>query len=226
MNLPVAGPRLWLRTAIAGAALLIPAVAAGAASAAAIAPTAACYVNAGSHHPIVGIIGSGFTPGDDIAISGNGFFAHTAASPTGTIALTGEGPGLGTIGPAVRTFTLQAQDESTGSAFLASTSIRVTNLAIGLSPSSVKNVHQDRVTYRFSGFRPGRHIYAYFRRKHSLAHYKFGKAAGPCGTAKAKALLYPGGHPGHNKYTVTFEQTSHYSKQSFPQIVSTLNLFF
>lgn len=79
--------------------------------------------------------------------------------------------------------------------------------------------------YRFSGFRPGLHIYAYVRRKQTLARFEFGKAAGPCGTAKGRALLFPGGHPGHDKYTVTFEQTKHYSAKAIPRIVTSLNLF-
>jgi hypothetical protein len=224
MNVPRSGRGRLLRVAIGVATVLAPAAVAGGASAAQIAPTAACYVNVGLHEPQVTIVGRGFAPGDDIAVNGNGFFAHGAAGADGTIIIKGEGPALGTIDPVVKTYTLEAQDESAGSTILATTTIHVTNFTVSLSPTSVKNVHRDRVHYRFSGFIPGRHIYAYFRRKTTLARFTFGKAQRPCGTASAKALLYPGGHPGHDKYTVTFEQTSRYTKKAL-RYVSTLDLF-
>lgn len=224
MNVPTVGRHAILRGAVGVAAMLASAALASGASAAEIRATAACYANIGFHEPPVTIVGQGFTAGDDIAINGNGFFAHGVAAADGSIIVRGEGPALGTSAPVVKTFTLTAQDESVGPTALATTTILVTNFAVSVSPTSVKNVRRDRVRYRFSGFLPGRRIYAYFRRKVTVARFTFGKAKAPCGTTTAKALLYPGGHPAHDKYTVTFEQTNRYSKK-VARYVTTLNLF-
>jgi hypothetical protein len=223
MSLPMAGRSLPLRAAIGAAALLAPAALASQASAVVIVPTAGCYVNA-RHEAAVTILGSGFTPGDDIAVNGNGFFAHATALPNGTVAVRGGAPILPTSGPAVRRYTLSAQDESAGSAVLATTTIAVTNFAVSVTPSTVKHLATDKVRYRFSGFRPGRHIYAYFRRKETLGRFTFPKAAKPCGTDQARALIYPGGHPGHDKYTVTFEQSSRFSKTAIPRVSTILSI--
>ena len=80
------------------------------------------------------VVGSGFTPGDDIGVSGNGFFAHATALADGTVAVRGGAPILPTAGPAVRTYTLKAQDESAGSTVLATTTIAVTNFAVSVTP--------------------------------------------------------------------------------------------
>ena len=77
------------------------------------------------------------------------------------------------------------------------------NLAVATSPSSVRNVRKQKVTFSFSGFVPGKHIYGYYLLKKVVAKVKFGKAHGPCGVLKQKALLYPGGRPTKDKYKVT-----------------------
>jgi hypothetical protein len=217
------------RLAIAGATALLlgPLALAAQASAAVIAPTKGCYVNT---NPAQGapmtIVGNGFIPGDTVEISGTGVFATTVASPTGTIAVATQAPILGTIDPASLSTTLTAEDDTaTGQTITASTVVRSANLAAMPSPESVKNLRKDKVKFTFSGFTPGKNIYGYYIRKKVVAKSKFGRAAGPCGQLTRRALLYPGGHPRFEQYTVAFESLSKYSKKANPRVTWKLNIF-
>jgi hypothetical protein len=218
------------RLATAGAAVLVlgPLALAAQASAATIAPTKGCYVNVNSAQgaPMT-IVGNGFIPGDTVDISGTGVFATTIASPTGTIAVTTPAPILATINPASLNTALTAEDTNftTGQTITASTVVKSANLAALPTPDSVKNLRKDKVKFTFSGFTPGKNIYGYYIRKKVVAKSKFGKATGACGQLTKRALLYPGGHPRFEQYTVAFESLSKYSKKANPLVVGKLNIF-
>jgi hypothetical protein len=193
------------------------------ASAATLAANQACYVNT---HPAAGlpmtITGAGFTPGSSVTLSGGGTFATGTADPSGSVSITTQAPTLGTLGPGSKTTTLTATD---GAGVSASVAVHSANLAVETSPRSVRNVRKNKVTFSFSGFVPGKHIYGYYVRKKVVAKVKFARAKGPCGTLKQKALLFPGGRPSHSSYKVTFENTSRYSKKAFPRVTGTLSIF-
>lgn len=213
------------KLAVATLCILVPASGALAAqaSAATISANRACYVNA---NPGIGapmtITGGGFTPGDPISVSGSTVFASATADANGNFAVTTNAPILPTIFPASRSTTLTAQDEYTGVS--AQVVVRSANLAVSEKPGSVRHVSRQKVTFTFSGFTPGKHIYAHYLRKKVVARMKFGKASGPCGTLRQKALMYPGGHPGHDSYTVTFESSKRYSKKAFPRVTEKLEI--
>lgn len=194
------------------------------ASAATIAANEACYVNA---NPFQGapmtITGSGFTPGDDVDVSGGTVFASATVGADGTFAATTEAPTLSTVNPATQTTTLTAQDLD---GVTATTSVLSANLAVSANPSSVRHPDRTKVRFRFSGFTPGKPIYVYYlHRKKLVAKARFGLAVGPCGTFEQKALLYPGGHPRYEQYTVAIESSSHYSKTAFPLALAKLSIF-
>jgi hypothetical protein len=185
--------------------------------------TKKCYVNVNpSAGAPVTILGSGFGPGDAVDIQGGDLFTTTTASATGTIAATTHGPILATADPATKRFTLTATDE-VNPASVATTELKVANLAVTTKPAKVKHL-TTKVTFLFSGFAPGKHIFAHYVRKKSLARAEFGKANGDCGVLKEKALLYPGGHPRYRQYTVAFDSTKKYSKHTRPQVSGTLNI--
>ncbi|HET9104698.1 MAG TPA: hypothetical protein VFN55_15200 [Solirubrobacteraceae bacterium] len=220
-----AGSRRLARAAIAVAALGVPAAGAAQASAATIAVTHKCYVNvnSGTGAPI-DIVGSGFTPGDDIQISGEGVAYHAAAAADGTINFVTEGPILPFTGPGQKTFALQAQDETAGTGFIATTNVTMANFSIATNPAVAKPTR--KVTWSFSGFAPNRTIYVhYLRGRKVVTRMAFGKAKGPCGTLKTKDRFYPGGHPRYSKYTVVFDQVKAYTKRARPRITTTLSFF-
>jgi hypothetical protein len=213
-----------LATAGATALLLGPLALAAQASAASIKPTKGCYVNTARTAPMT-IVGSGFIPGDTIDISGTGVSATTTASPTGTVAVTTRAPVLTTHATYQRT-KLTATDEGASTPLTATTVARSTSLAVTTDhPHGVKNLRKDKVKFTFSGFTPGKNIYGFYIHKKVVEKSKFGRATGACGLLTKQALLYPGGHPNFEQYTVTFESRSTYSKKANPHVTGQLTIF-
>jgi len=218
-------PRRRATQLVLGVALLFaPAALAAQASAATIGVTAPCYVNA---NPFKGatitILGAGFPGGDQVAVEGNGVYALAAADPTtGTFAVTTAGPTLATSGPGTHTYSLLATDQTTGGVN-AGTTVTMANLSVATVPSEAKFTR--RVTWSFSGFRPGKYVYAHYLRKREVARARFGRANGPCGVLKVKARLYPGGHPRYKTYKVQIDDSKRYSQHAAPRIDTKLTSF-
>jgi hypothetical protein len=195
---------------------------AAAASAATLTPDKACYVNAdpASGAPMT-ITGAGFTPSSTVQLAGGTTFANAVADAAGNVSFTGKAPTLATISPGSKKTSLTATD---GNGVSAQVTVMSANLSVATKPGSVRNVRKNKVTFSFSGFVPGKRIYGYYIRKKIVAKAKFGKAQGPCGVLKQKALLYPGGRPSKDQYKVTFESSSRYDKNAFPRVTGTLNI--
>jgi hypothetical protein len=200
---------------------------AASASAATLAANKACYVNADptTGMPMV-ITGAGFVPGTTVQLTGGTTFGNAVADASGSVSIPAQAPTLSSVGPSQKTTLLTATaDNPDGTQTMAQLRVRSANLAVETRPRSVRNVRKDKVTFSFSGFVPGKHIYGYYLRKKIVAKVKFARAKGPCGTLKQKALLFPGGHPSHDSYKVTFENTSKYTKKAFPAVTGTLSIF-
>jgi hypothetical protein len=211
--------------ATASTALVLAAGAPAApASAATLAANQACYVNVNpSRGTPMTIVGSGFTPGDTVDLSGGTVFATATATPTGTVTFTTPAPELRTSELASKSTTLTATDETTAG-LTAKITVKSASLAVEPKPRNVKHVARDKVTFFFSGFIPGKRIYGYYLRRKVVAKAKFGKAKGACGLLRQKALLYPGGHPHNEQYKLVFEQTSRYSKTASPKFSGLLSI--
>lgn len=213
-----------LATAGTAALLLASMALAAPASAASINPTKGCYVNT-SRVAAMTIVGTGFTPGDSIDISGTDVSVTTTATPTGAIKVTTGAPPL-TTSAAFQSTKLTATDEGAPTPLTATTLVRSTNLTVTTNhPHGVKNLHKDKVKFMFSGFTPGKDIYGFYIHKKVVAKSTFGKATGPCGLLTKRALLYPGGHPRFEQYDVTFESLSKYSKKANPRVTGKLKIF-
>lgn len=201
------------------AAAAAPGVAAPAAPA--LSASRACYVN-GATVSRVSVTGHGFAPGHEIMVTGGGFSAAATADATGTFTARGPAPTLA-AGPRSRRYVLTAADETTPGPTAAVT-IHVANLAAAVSRSVVKNVSRDKVVFTFSGFTPRRRIYSYYLRRKVVARARFGRAHGPCGTLRQRALLYPGGHPRRALYRVAFENAARYSPRAYPRVTGRLRI--
>jgi hypothetical protein len=198
---------------------------AAAASAATITANEACYVNVGASGAAMTITGTGFAPGDPVVVNGGTSFGQTTADPSGSFSLTTAAPELKTSNPGMISTKLTATDDNaTLGSITATTLVKSANLSVLTTPGSVKNVRKDKVTFSFSGFTPGKHIYGYYMRKTVVAKARFGKASGPCGLLRQKALLFPGGRPSKDQYQVTFENSSKFSKNVFPRVTGTLSI--
>ncbi len=184
-----------------------------------------CYVNTdAAHGSAMTITGTGFTPGHTVRISGAGQPVTAAVQADGGFHVTLPAPTLAHQGPGTLTATLTAADATAGGAPSVSTVVRSANLAVATAPRRVRDVRKDKVTWTFSGFTPGRHIYGYYARRRIVAHTRFGRANGPCGTLRQRALLYPGGRPRNDLFTVTFESVSRYSRHAFPRVTGQLSI--
>jgi hypothetical protein len=214
-----------LHVSITVGALIVPAVAAAQASAATLAVSAPCYVNVNSAKGTpIDITGTGYTPGDMIAVQGNAVFGTTTAGPDGSINLVTTGPILPFAGPGMGSTTLTSQDETSGAGNLANTAVTVANFSVDTQPSVAKPSR--KVTWRFSGFIPGHSIYVHYLHKSNVVdRMAFGKAQAPCGTLKARDKFYPGGHPHFSKYQVVFDQVKRYTQRARPRISTTLSFF-
>lgn len=221
-------PRRLARIAITALCAAAPASAAIAApaSAATVTLDKACYVNkpgSANGAPMV-LTGAGFGANDPVDLSYAGLFDTVTADANGNFTTSAPAPTLATYGPGTKTTTLTATDEN-ASTMTASTSILSTNLSVSTSPGTVHNVRKDRVTFHFSGFTPGQQIYGFYIHRQTIVRTLFGRASGPCGVLRHRALLFPGGRPAKEVYTVAFESRRHYSRTANPQVKGTLNLF-
>jgi hypothetical protein len=206
-----------------GLALATSGVVAARASAQVIQVTQACVINAGGGAGTMTVTGSGFVAGDSIDLESGpaGAFGTATADPTGTFTTSFHAPILPTFKPAAQPFTLTATDEDNGA--IAATTFEAANLAVATSPATAKPTR--KVTYSFSGFRPGAQIYAHYLHRNKVqTTAKFGRARGACGLLKRKARFYPG-HQRFKTYKVQFDDAKKYSPHSSPKFVATLTLF-
>lgn len=201
---------------------------AASASAAALVANEACYVNANPAHgaPMV-ITGSGFVAGTTVQLTGGTTFGSAVADANGNVSIPAQAPELATVDPASKTTVLTATaDNPDATQTTATIAVHSANLAVLTTPRSVKNVRKDKVTFSFSGFIAGKHIYGYWQSKNkTVGKTKFAKAHGPCGTLKQKALLFPGGRPKKDSYNVTFESSSKLNKHASPRVTGMLSIF-
>lgn len=205
------------------AAIGVCAAAAAQASAAVIAVAEKCVVNVnpGKGAAMI-VLGAGFRPGDSVVLSTSAGGGHgtATASVAGTFSAVIAGPILATSGPGVASFALHATVETNGGA-TADTSFEVANLSVATNPATAKLTQ--KVRYSFSGFKPGREIYAHYVHKHKVgATVELTRAQGPCGTATARAKLFPG-RQRYDRYTVQFDDSKKYVKTSLPRFVTTIS---
>lgn len=213
-----------LAAAIGATATTAPA--AFAASGPTIAVNRPCYVNRTSAPARMRVTGSGFAPGAEVSISGGTAFTHAQADATGSFQVTTAAPELNSVGPGTLRTTLVATQQSPAEPTTAKITVRSTNLAVALAPSSIsaRQIPRRRIRFSFSGFVPGRYIYGYWLRRHVVARARFGRARGPCGTLTRRALLFPGGHPHHRRYEVAFESSRHYERRAHPRVSGRLTI--
>lgn len=217
----IRGHALVLGTAL----VLAPAALASQASAATISVNKSCYVTSSlKHRAQMTVVGSGFVPGDTVSLSSADGTVGGSGSvgPTGTISITTGAP-VGFKAIAEETTGVTATDFSANGQITATTTVNAAPLGVKTKPARAKFTHP--VTFTFSGFKPGKQIYAHFLHPKPVARERFGKAKGVCGVLKTKALLYPGGHPRFKTYKLQFDDSKAYSRHASPRIDTKLNTF-
>jgi hypothetical protein len=211
------------RLALGAMLLLAPAAATAQASAATISVDRPCYVSTASTPAQMTLTGSGFTPRGQVSItSSDGSVADTTiADATGTIALTAGAPEPAFKLPGQKKITLTATDEQ-NSAITATTQTRAATVAVQTAPYQASVTR--KVTWYFSGFTEGKLIFGHYIHHKQVALARFGRAQGPCGVLKAKARLFPGGHPQFRRYGLQIDDSRRYNKSALPRFVTRLGL--
>jgi hypothetical protein len=222
----VGGRRHLVQAALGAAFILVPTAAAAPASAATLSLNKPCYVSAVSKRAAMNLLGSGFVPGDMVEISSSdgSVATSTTVNASGDIAATTGAPIPAFSLPGSKTVTLTAQDfTAAGTTITATARTQAAQLAVDTKPAQARL--SKKVTWYFSGFRPGRFIYGHYLHKKPVARAKFGRAKGPCGVLKVKAQFYPGGHPRFKSYGLQLDDSKGYSKHASPRIVTRLGTF-
>ena len=204
--------------AVGATTLLASGALAAQSSAAQIALNAPCYFNTDRSTATVTIAGSGFLASSTVDIGG-GVFGNVTTDPAGNFLTTVRAPNA-TIRPGARKFNVTASDEDldTGQKVTASTTGHYTMAGVAFSDNFVG--FGKRITYFFGGFRPGRQIYGhYFIGRRQTGRKRFGRAAGPCGTLKAKATGYPVSSAHPDTWTVFFDNVRKFSRRAIPTYV-------
>lgn len=216
--------------AIIAAALAVPALGAGASvSASAATPPAtihvdkACYVRTGAAAPRMRMLGSGFTPGDQVTVtdSTGTLDATTTVTATGAVAAGFAGPSIILKAPGQMRDTITATDRTaTGSEIVARTTTHVSILGAGHgSTRSERGLRalRGRTSWVFSGWPLHRAIYVHYLYRHrQVARQSFGRPSAPCGVLHTRRALYPA-TPHHASYATQIDNVARYSSRTRPR---------
>ncbi len=225
------GARRRIAHAAIGLAVLgASGIGAAQASAATLSVNKTCYVDTmsktGLQAAAMLVTGTGYVPGDSVAISAtDGSTSGMAVvGSSGAFAVTIAAPRPLFSRPGSKVSVLEAKDYATTGTITGATFVKSTELAVATVPATARPSR--RVTWYFSGFRPGHYVYGhYLRRGREVARARFGRAKGVCGLLRVKARFFPGGHQRYRTYGLQFDDSLHYGRRSRPRIVTTLGTF-
>jgi hypothetical protein len=195
-------------------AALTAAALAGSAGAAQAAPTiiAPSCVHAGESLTI-GL--RGFTPNTDVQVKSleNGYYDETLTTDANGAAEKTVPVGYGSLVSYPYVFpgvwTLQATDAAGVTASLP------THVAMWMFDYSGGRSLKAKRTWRFSGWVPGKPLYAHYRHEgRTYGNRRFGVPTGPCGYLKTKAPLLPVKVKHAGRWTVWVDQSKTYKNEN------------
>ena len=204
--------------------VLLPLAVAAPASAASLAVNKPCYVFTKHHAATMVVTGTGFVPDDTVRLTSSlGWSASkmAKAGPTGSFTATLQAPKPTLELPGQTTVTLTADDFESSQAISATAPVTLARFGVAVVPNGVP-VSQ-KLTWYLAGFRPGKEVFVHYLHSTPVAVLRLARASGPCGVVKARARLYPGGHPRYRRYSVQIDDSRHYAKHNTPHIDTVLN---
>jgi hypothetical protein len=170
--------------------------------------------------------GSGFTPGSELTLSGDGAFAQATADAAGNFQVPIQvpiNPSIGARPADLITYTLEVEDFR-NAAQNTTVQYQVTNF-------SAENGRQQRSpkakrTWYFTGFPVGATIYGHFRHGgKTYSNYRFGKAAGPCGSLKKRAPGVPARTIRSGRWDIQLDTARRYKARTLPRIDASTFVF-
>jgi hypothetical protein len=169
--------------------------------------------------------GTGFTPNEQLTLSGDGVFGNATADASGNFQVPLQAPINPTIDAkpsSIQNETLNVEDfnDTTQN---TSVNYLLTNYAVDRSSGS--NPRSTR-TWRFAGFQPGVPIYAHFRYKHKTqSNYRMGVPKAPCGTLTKRAPGIVARHIKTGTWTIQIDQRKTYSAETRPNYTFKVQIF-
>jgi hypothetical protein len=172
--------------------------------------------------PFLNLEGAGFTPGAAVVIDRGGKRFTTIPEPTEFWSaqldvadlLTGQVP-------RTRAIDVVATDPVLG----PSNTLRILTAPLAFSARPRQARPSATVTFRFSGFVPGRPVYAHYRYGGRVrARARMGVAAGPCGTLTARRRQIPVRDPEAGIWRIQFDQRRPFRARSYPRLEATVTV--
>jgi len=232
--------RARLRRSLVATAVAVPAVMALAPALAGAAPLIAADAicvrpvqtpQGGLSAPPLTVTGSGFGPGANVTLRRGARSISGVANPDGTISATLSVLDLLTgTKPLSRPFTVVAEDAGGAGgnppAQGVSNEIRLRAAPLAFSASPKRAKPSAQVTFKLSGFEPGRVIYAHYRLNGRVrANVAFGRASNPCGLLTARRRQIPVPNPATGLWRVQFDHNKKFSAKATPRLSASINVF-
>lgn len=196
-------------TLLGGAAALLLAAPAGAATVATDKP---CYLET---EPMA-VAGQGFAPGTVADVQGAGVFGSTPVDAAGNFGLQTAAPALGTTKPTVRRVTLTASDGVNA----AEATIRVSTFRADTKPRARRP--GTVVKWRVSGFPAGAKVWAhYVHGGKQQRRVSFGRMPNNCGVLTRRLRQLPIDDPARGKWRIQLDTKKRYSAKTPLKLVMT-----
>lgn len=124
--------------------------------------------------------------------------------------------------PRSRPLDIVATDPALG----ASNRLRVRTAALAFRATPRRTRPWRTVTFRFSGFEPGRVVYAHYRFGGRVrANVTMGRASAPCGLLTARRDQIPVRDPDVGRWSIQFDHRRSFSARATPRITATVDVF-
>jgi hypothetical protein len=219
--------RVALLAAVAAPAALA-AIPAALSAAPAIATDAVCLrpsqqPNGNAVSPPLRMTGAGFTPGQVVPIQVGSRTWYTVVEDIGGFLVEIDvSDRLRLPRPKSSPLGIVATDPSLG----PSNALRIRTAPLEFSATPKRTRPSNTVTFRFSGFEPGRAIFAHYRFDGRVrANVRMGRASNPCGLLTARRDQIPVRDPEIGLWRIQFDQRATFSPRATPRIGATVNVF-
>jgi hypothetical protein len=172
--------------------------------------------------PPLRMSGTGFTPGQVVPLQLGAQTYYTLAEDTGVFSVEIDlRARLSRTQPTSSPLPIVATDPVLG----ASNALRIRTAPLQFDATPKRTRPSNTVTFRFSGFEPGRAIYGHYRFDGRVrANVSMGRAGSPCGLLTARRDQIPVPEPEVGLWRVQFDQRRTFSPRATPRVEGTVTV--
>lgn len=172
--------------------------------------------------PPLRMTGAGFTPGRVVPLQLGAQTYYTVVEDAGTFEVEIDlRARLSRPRPASSPLPIVATDPALG----PSNALRIRTAPLQFDATPKRTRPSNTVTFRFSGFEPGRAVYGHYRYAGRVrANVRMGRATRPCGLLTARRDQIPVRDPEVGLWTVQFDQRRSFSPRATPRVSGTVTV--